>query len=91
MEVTVTKPISSRDSSIETFVMFLRFKGGKLNDFPLEGGFGSSAQFCALRTPLVLGFPVFRQTCESPRWTKRNALCTTVLTVGLRVRQKGSK
>lgn len=38
-EVSVAKPSSSRNSSIEAFVVCQGFKGGKYFDLPLEGGF----------------------------------------------------
>mmetsp|Transcript_21289 Transcript_21289/g.24203 ORF Transcript_21289/g.24203 Transcript_21289/m.24203 type:complete len:351 (+) Transcript_21289:55-1107(+) len=39
--VSVAKPSSSRNSSIEAFVVCQKFKGGKFFDLPLEGGFDS--------------------------------------------------
>ncbi|GMH81015.1 hypothetical protein TrST_g11854 [Triparma strigata] len=38
--VSIAKPTSSRNSSIEAFVVCQGFKGGDYNDLPLEGGFG---------------------------------------------------
>lgn len=40
--VSIAKPSSSRNSSIEAFVVCQGFKGGKYNDLPLEGGFDPS-------------------------------------------------
>ena len=37
--VSVAKPSSSRNSSIESFVVCQGFRGGEYNDLPLEGGF----------------------------------------------------
>lgn len=37
--VSVAKPSSSRNSSIESFVVCQGFKGGEFRDLPLEGGF----------------------------------------------------
>lgn len=37
--VSVAKPASSRNSSIEAFVVCQKFKGGEFFDLPLEGGF----------------------------------------------------
>lgn len=37
--VSIAKPSSSRNSSIEAFVVCQGFKGGNYNDLPLEGGF----------------------------------------------------
>ncbi len=37
--VSVAKPSSSRNSSIEAFVVCQKFKGGEFFDLPLEGGF----------------------------------------------------
>lgn len=39
--VSVAKPSSSRNSSIESFVVCEGFRGGQLKDLPLEGGFDS--------------------------------------------------
>lgn len=39
--VSVAKPASSRNSSIEAFVVCQKFKGGKYRNLPLEGGFGA--------------------------------------------------
>jgi len=36
-QVSIAKPTSSRNSSIEAFVVCQGFKGGELNDLPLEG------------------------------------------------------
>lgn len=38
-KVSVAKPASSRNSSIEAFVVCQQFKGGEFFDLPLEGGF----------------------------------------------------
>ena len=38
--VSIAKPSSSRNSSIEAFVVCQGFKGGEWKDLPLEGGFG---------------------------------------------------
>ena len=38
-KVSVAKPSSSRNSSIEAFVVCQNFKGGEFFDLPLEGGF----------------------------------------------------
>ena len=38
--VSIAKPSSSRNSSIEAFVVCQGFKGGRYNNLPLEGGFG---------------------------------------------------
>jgi tRNA (cytidine32/guanosine34-2'-O)-methyltransferase len=38
-KVSIAKPSSSRNSSIEAFVVCQKFKGGKFFDLPLEGGF----------------------------------------------------
>jgi len=40
-KVSVAKPTSSRNSSIEAFVVCQNFKGGKFRNLPLEGGFGA--------------------------------------------------
>jgi tRNA (cytidine32/guanosine34-2'-O)-methyltransferase len=37
--VSVAKPPSSRNSSIEAFVVCQDFRGGRFNNLPLEGGF----------------------------------------------------
>jgi len=41
--VSVAKPTSSRNSSIEAFVVCQHFKGGVYRDLPLEGGFGDGS------------------------------------------------
>ena len=38
-KVSIAKPSSSRNSSIEAFVVCQKFKGGEFFDLPLEGGF----------------------------------------------------
>jgi len=43
-EVSLAKPTSSRNSSIEAFVVCRRFKGGRYANLPLEGGFGGSVE-----------------------------------------------
>ena len=47
--VSVAKPTSSRNSSIEAFVVCQDFKGGKYRDLPLEGGFGDYSGAGGLR------------------------------------------
>lgn len=48
-KVSVAKPTSSRNSSIEAFVVCQEFKGGKYRDLPLEGGFGEYSGAGGLR------------------------------------------
>ena len=43
-EVSLAKPTSSRNSSIEAFVVCRRFRGGRYANLPLEGGFGGSVE-----------------------------------------------
>ncbi len=45
-KVSVAKPASSRNSSIEAFVVCQEFKGGEFFDLPLEGGFDPDTYTC---------------------------------------------
>jgi len=67
--VSVAKPSSSRNSSIEAFVVCQNFHGGQFNNLPLEGGFDSIDKerigVGGLQTPESISSKTF-QRCVVP-------------------------